>query len=553
MDMTTETLPDQKQLKKQYQEAIAFLDTRYAYFLTHVLHIGRPVWTLALPTAAVMMQEKEEGLLGKLNPWDKNNPADEEAYDFSFVFNPKFSDKLTTEGRAYILAHETLHIVLNHLRLVGDFVDRDRLEEIKTKQKDGVKFDRQDMIDSIKIKQAMGKFNIAADCVINDYLANAGLSDAEFYNNPGNALYDPNLPEGVPLLCRGQDKIGEDAAFLTVHDVFERLEEQAQQNKQNQQNGQGQGGQGDDDEESDDQQQGQGGGVGSFKDADETEGRGGQALDSHDWLFDDDFAEAMADAIDELNEEIEKAGKMPSDIQDKKDEESGQMTQAQQNLQKSMRAGSEDGNIKDFMGRTGAQLGWVKLMKELDPDLFKEPAIAPPPAAQWHRRPRKLAGMPKNVILPVREVAKREKEAREKPAIVLMLDVSSSIGPRDADRFIELAKSIPQERIKLFCATFNTSYKHVDIVNDERFNIGGGTSFDTIPAFIEDIVKPELKGKYPKAVVIITDGEASLSRTPTDEEAKGWYWLISPADRSGSYYPASRNIGRRDRLENYVV
>jgi predicted metal-dependent peptidase len=547
MDMTTETVLDQKQLKKHYKEAVEYLDKQYAYFLTHILHIGRPIWTHAIQTAAVAMQQKEDSLIGKLNPFDKLNKPNytgaqtEEEYDFDFMFSPQFASKLTTPGMAFILAHETLHIVLNHLRLVNDFVDRDRMKELQKKSQEGTRLTKDELKELIEGSQAAGKFNIAADCVINDYLVHAGLPDTEFYNNPGNPMYDEKLPPGIAMLCRGQDKIGENAAFLTVHDVYEQLEEQAQQQKQN---GQGEDGDGS-----------SGSGSGQPGSDCDMDGRGAQAIDSHDWLLDPDFAEELADAIDKMNDEIEQAGKLPSDLQDKKDEENGQDSQATQKLQKSMRAGSEDGNMKEFMGATGAKLGWVKLMKELDPDMFKEPAIAPPPAAQWHKRPRKLAGMPKNVVLPVREQAKREKQAREKPAIVLALDVSGSIGPRDADRFIELAKSIPQERIKLFTCTFDTQYAHIpDIVNEHNFRIGGGTDFDAIPRFIDDIVKPELKGKYPKAVVIITDGQAQLSLVPDAKEGEGWFWLISPADRSdANYYNASRNVGRRDKLENYVV
>jgi len=522
MEMMTEKNPvkDQVALKREYKDAIEYLDKHYAYFLTHVLHIGRPIWTEAIGTAAVAMQESEAN----------NSRGDD--YDFNFMFSPKFASALSTKGMAFILAHETLHIVLNHLRLVNDFVDRARLKELDTKRKGGTKLTKNEWKELLKGAQAAGKFNIAADCVINDYLVNAGLTDDEFYT-----------PEGQPQLCRGYDKIGEDAAFLTVHDVYERLEEIAQQQKD--QDGE--------DEEGDGMPGMPGQGQPGQGQPGDMDGRGGQALDSHDWLLDPDFADEMADAIDKMNDEIEAAGKMPQDIQDKKDEEDGGQTAAQQQLQNSMRAGSEDGNMQAFMGGTGAKLGWVKLLKELDPDMFKEPAIAPPPVAQWHKRPRKLGGMNKRTILPVREKSRREKEAREKPAIVLALDVSGSIGPKDAHRFIELAKSIPQERIKLFTCTFEYNYNKVDIVNDEQFKIGGGTNFDAVPKFIEDHVKPELKGKYPKAVVIITDGEAGLTLKPTEDEAKGWFWLISPHDRAGSTYPASKQIGRRAMLSEFVA
>ena len=529
----TQTAPDPNKLKKQYKEAVEYLDENYAYFLTHVLHIGRPMWTEAIQTAAVMLQEN-----GGVSKTSKNPDV-----DFNFLFAPSFAAKLDVPAMAFIIAHEAYHIVLNHLKLLDKFVDRDRANELMKKQKDGGRLTKAEIKDSIIIRQNMQRFNIAADCVINDSLVNAGLSDAAFYNTPGTPTYVPEAPDGAPLLCHGIDKVGEDASLLTVTDVYDMLLEQNkkkdQQEQQDDQQGDGEGQPG----------QGQPGGIGDM------DGRGYQALDSHDWMLDPDFADEMADALDKMQDEIDKAGKMPSNVRDQIDEEDGNMTAAQQQLQNSMRAGSEDGNMKAFMGATGAKLGWVKLMKEIDPDIFKEPAIGKPPVAKWHKRPRKLGGM-KKVILPVREKGAQEKETREKPAIVLALDVSGSIGPKDADRFIELAKSIPPERIKLFACTFNTSYVRHDNIHDEtRFNIGGGTDFDAVANFINNEVIPDLKGKYPKAVVVVTDGEAQMSahNYPKGKDADGWFWLISPADRAGSYYPASKDIGRRDRLENYVV
>jgi hypothetical protein len=536
MEPMTQTAPqvlDNKQLQKRWSSSVDYLDDNFAYFLTHVLHIGRPYWTEAIPTAAVSMSQRE-------TPVVKNKIED---YDFDFLFSPKFASKLPVNAMAFILAHETMHIVLNHLKLVEQFLDRGEAKDLIEKKRNGTRLTKDEIKKLIVAQQNAQRFNIAADCVINDYLVNSGMDDSAFYNFPGSPMYNPEAPEGAAMLCRGIDKIGESAAFLTVHDVYERLEEE-QKNKKNKKKGDGQGGSG----------QGTPGGQGEPGEEDDMDGRGGQAIDSHDWLLDPDYADELADAIDKLNDEIEKAGKMPSDLIDKKDEEDGKDSAASQQLQKSMQAGSEAGNISEFMGATGAKLGWVRLLKELDPDMFKEPAIAPPPVAQWHKRPRKLGGMPK-VILPVREKGVREKHTHEKPAIVLALDVSGSIGPRDADRFIELAKSIPDERIKLFTCTFDTSYQKVDIQNDTNFRIGGGTHFDSIPNFINDHVKPELKGKYPKAVVVITDGMAPLSKNlwPTEEEAQGWYWLISPQDGASSYYPASKQIGRRDKLETYVV
>lgn len=486
-------------LNKHFADAIDYLDRNYAYFLTNVIRIGRPRWIGSIPTAAVALTN--------------NDPKMPQAQiggeiDFDFLFNPDFAEQMDVDALAFVTAHETMHIVLNHLKLVNNFIDRDLYNEIRRKVENHEKLSKQDMKNSIKLQQAAAKFNIAADCVINDYLGQAGLPVWE------NA-------------CRGVNFIGEDAAYLTVTEVFDRLP--------NQKSG------GDGDEEQ------QAMGIG------QEDGRGGGAMDSHGWMFDPDFADKVADAIDKMNEDLEQSGQgAPQDIQDKREEEQGNQTDAQQRLQQGMRAGSEEGNMRNFQEVSGLELSWVKLLKEVDPDMFKEAGLAPPPRPAWHKRPRKLGAMAfSDVNLPVyQKDVRREKRANEKPAIVMALDYSGSIGPGDADRFATLALSIPRERIKLFCCTFTTSYRVFDPENPHGGG-SGGTSFDPIVGFIEEKVLPELNGKYPKAVVVITDGEAALNRPVTDEQAASWLWLMSP-DRAGHYYPASRNIGRRAMLKDYI-
>src|SRR4051794_35783066 len=120
-------------LPEHWQESIDYLDENFAFFLTHVLNMGKPQWEYGIKTAAVALP---------MTGADMN--------DFSYLFNPVFAALLEPEELAFIEAHETMHVLLNHLRL---------LEKGK---KVG------------KFKDAH-KFNIAADCVINDYLASMAL------------------------------------------------------------------------------------------------------------------------------------------------------------------------------------------------------------------------------------------------------------------------------------------------------------------------------------------------------------------------------------------
>lgn len=499
MSVTEETpeirLPSTKELERQFREVINYFDDRYAYFLTHIIKAGRPKWSHSIPTAAVLLIEKPGQK--KKNDLFGNKMVD---YDFEFVFNPKLWVELgTVERRAFVVAHETFHIILNHLKIFRRYVNMDERERINDKIEKGERLTKQEMVVAIRMKQIMSKLNIAMDAVINDYLVNAGMTCPEW-------------------AIRGQNVIGENAAFLTVRDVYDLLPEQPMDSS------------------------------GKIGDQD---GRGEGALDSHSWLFDPDFPEQMADAIDRLNQDLEDGNKIPGDLKDKKMEEDGGETEAQKRLRE---AGTERGNIRAFSEVYGLTMAWAKLLKEVDPNIFKERGFGHPPVARWNKRPRKLASPAfRRSNLPVHEKNDVEKIVNEKPAIVLALDYSSSIGPDDADRFATLARSIPQDRIKVLACTFTTSYQEFDIENPHGGG-NGGTNFNAIGDFIEQKVKPELNGSYPKAVVIITDGEASFTANrPDDKEAEAWLWLISPNDRSNDHnYNASRVIGRRAMLEEYT-
>ena len=200
-------------------------------------------------------------------------------------------------------------------------------------------------------------------------------------------------------------------------------------------------------------------------------------------------------------------------------------------------------------------MAWVKLLNDLDPDMFKTPGIAPPMIPSFHNRRRKLMAKDfKKVHLPVyRKEERKVDKAKEIPSIVLALDVSGSIGAGDANRFVSLAMTIPRDRVKVFPCVFQENYQKIDL-DDPKFHQGGGTNFNAIAHFIEREVKPELKGKTPSAVVVITDGQADMSPNlwPAPEDRDGWLWLISPQDRSRGAR-VIQNVGTKKMLKEYIV
>src|SRR3990167_2622475 len=207
----------QKNIEEQYGDAVDFLNDNFAYFLTNVLNIGHPIWSDEMPTAAVRAKTK----MARKD-------------EFEFVFNPTFASNLTTEEFAFVLAHETMHIVLYHLGLAK-------------------KFDNPQVA------------NISMDAVVNDYLNNAGFK----------------LVKGV---VRGEDVVGFDCSNTTVTDVYDLLKNNPDYNGSGDkcdgkcsgsQSGQGQGG-----------QCTCPGKAGQFT-----------SIDDHNWMHDPELAEKIEQAI----------------------------------------------------------------------------------------------------------------------------------------------------------------------------------------------------------------------------------------------------------------
>jgi len=452
-----------------YGDAIRYLDENYTYFLTNVLNIGSPMWTTSIPTAAVTMDKDA-----------KNQDT------FGFIFNPKFGSSLTTEQFAFILAHETLHIVLYHLNL-------------------SLNFDNKEV------------FNVAADAVINDYLDGAGLE----------------LIDGI---CRGESLVGYNCANCTVTDVYHDIINNPETMKKL---GQGEcescGGSGEEGDDSACGGSGQddkgnpcddcgGSGKGKCPDCNgcgkQGQGGGGYVIiDSHDWMHNPEnikkFKEAMA-----------AAGVKPEDLPDDLEEI---LTEAQNTYEKTQMAGNGVGK-EEFLQEQKVTIKWAELLEKVDPDMFRMPGAGPRPITSFRQPRRKLAGMASfsDAILPCLETPDKGKltnRSDRKPSIVVALDTSGSIGTETANKFVNLGRSIPQDKVNVFACTFTSRYQPLDLDNP-RWN-SGGTCFSAIEDFIRTEVLHQNENKYPSAVVVVTDGHASFPRSrPNTVQAEGWFWLL---------------------------
>lgn len=432
---------------KTYQEVIEYFNDNFAYWCTHILNLGKPEYTNSVDTAAVALTSDDA---------DKFT-------NFSFLFNKDFLDGFpNVDQKSFIFAHECMHIILNHLNQANTYADFKKIKRLAEKaDREGLTND--EMAAMMTEQKKMQAFNIAADCVINDYLSNEGFEC-------------PTKNGGAPLdVFRGESTVGHDCAQYTVREVYNEL----------MQNAMGQ---------------------------DSINVPGG-SVDSHDWMFEQSKKEI--EAAEKLFKELQANGELPADANEMKNKTGGkQYSLTAQDVQQT------------FIDTHGTTMDWLKLLQEINPDVFRMIGEGPPKKPSFHKKRRKLGGFP-NVNLPVKRVDPRTIGETDKvPAMVIALDTSGSISQQDRNKFVTLARSVPQNRIKLFPITFTTSYKHLNLDNPS-YN-SGGTCFSCIQDYILKDVVPVL-GHYPKAVCVVTDGYADFSNgnMPDEQMFKSWYWLVT--------------------------
>jgi hypothetical protein len=456
-------------LPTHWNDCIEYLDQNFAFFLTHVLNMGAPEWDGSIPTAAVMLPAKGQTFED----------------DFRFAFNPTFAALLDSDELAFVAAHETLHILLNHLKLIEKGKQRGKFSDPK-------------------------KFNVAADCVINDYLVSMGL-------NPGRVR---------KFGMFGPDVVGYDCANATVSEVYVDIPDDPQGGEGEGEcgGGEGCGGEGNCDGSC------EGDGLDKYM-----EGMGqGAGTGSHDWLHDPQAGQA--DAAEKIGEDTKKNAGTPTDIEDKKQDDDNKGTPG-------AGPGSEAGAMRNFAEQKGVSMKWAELIKEVNPDYFNK--RGPRPRPSYHQPRRKLQGVISHYgadrmgILPV----SREPDSHKgkMPSIVMYADGSGSCGAY-IDTFCTLMKSVDTSKIRLQAFSFSTYVVPFDPLSDNNKIASGGTAFSPIEESIQKDVVPEL-GHYPTAVVVLTDLEGGFSNPlPEKKNQDSWVWL---ATYGGQYdYRGANKFGK---------
>jgi hypothetical protein len=426
--------------KQKYSDAIDFMDRWYSYITTQVLNLGTPIEDeVFCPTSCVTILDGE----------------------IKLFINPSFMNPKGPDDYSFILAHESMHVLLGHLSVMDNFDDKRR-------------------------------FNIATDCIINDFL------DAY------NIMYSDTLMEGV---MRGENVVGWDCAYSSLEDVYNAIPEE-------------------------------------YHDGGDGEG---DSLDDHNWQFTDasgnpisgdEAGKILKDAVmkgfDHLSDEIKDAVfENNADVAD-------EVKDSRPTNGWSNDAGMPRNEIELD---DDISLNWAELINKITPDTFGSGHESLSFDRSFARPNKKLIGSYPKIVLPsiFHKGGGVGDNKKTENTYVLALDCSGSIDQREQQRLMKLAKSLPKQKIKLFCVTFSTYVREFDPDVKNNIVASGGTSFTCIQQWIKQKVVPEV-GHYPKAIIVMTDGEAMLSDT-TDEELKNWHWLL--VDNPWAYGPQNQTSDSR--------
>jgi predicted metal-dependent peptidase len=167
-------------------------------------------------------------------------------------------------------------------------------------------------------------------------------------------------------------------------------------------------------------------------------------------------------------------------------------------------AGSETGQQARPILLSDNSLNWNSLLLRLT-DVKKH-------EDSWTKPNRKLVSVYPDIILPTQVNA-------EKEVLFIAIDSSGSINYDVLSLFASVVRNTPNT-FKIKAISFDTECYDYNIKGTEHPKGGGGTRFKIIEKYIKENFK-----KYPKAVVVLTDGQNDDGPIHP-EYANRWIWLL---------------------------
>ncbi len=474
-------------------EVIQYIDDKYPYWLTSILNSGKPRIDTNTPTTNI--QQTNNGI--------------------EVIINPDYAQQASIEDLAFMLSHEVMHIVRGdiHTYQTETYTDKERLSK-------------------------------ALDLLVNDTLIGNG------FTKPGHAISGP-------------ETLGIDTSGLTVREVYDLLE-QEENEEEDQQDGDGDNGGEGGSEGGDDQQEGDASGN-SGGDGSGNNPIAGSGQDHTTW------------------NQLDQQEAPPSEA-----EQSGG------------EGPTESTKYDRLEGRMQAQhlplLDLDAIFRIVEPELAPGLGLGNPPRNTWAIPRRNIRHLWPTITLPSSTDNRHKLDlSNKKMQIVVCLDNSGSVSSEDVALFRLIAANLPRNKahyIYVCAASYGVQVNKKDLLDQDlrlpNTNPGASISnarriangdipwdahsisigkdaidaarvlvepgfvqgyssaeFDAMNAWIIAAIKRGDLREYPKSVMVISDGQSSLT-SATKEQAERWHVFTNNNTDRG------RRTGCMIPAENFV-
>lgn len=374
--------------------------------------------------------------------------------NIEFHLNEDYIANLTDTEIAAVLAHESNHVILNHLK---------------------ERYDKIFEVDRYIIE--------AHECIINDQIP---------------MKYGIDLPEDT---FSGPVSFGKNFAHLTSSEGYEIVKNFYEDEEKNEP----------EDSESDDTDE-QNEGADNSESGARSGDDSGEPIACDGFELSEDDAAAAKDAVSKAiavafdgddPEEIERelGAEARDSIEDAMDDASDPNPNG---TQYSIGAGGGPSiNAERYFG-SQVVMNWAKLLEKIDPKILARGRTRR--VSNWTRSHPAMASVYPNVILPSkRKVGGDGRNSKNsKPAVILALDFSGSIPASILGTLVELAESLPTDRVTPEVITWSDD---IQLYDDRKRTVSRmGTNF---PKMIQWVQAYEKENNLQAYVICVSDGKFS--------------------------------------------
>lgn len=231
------------------------------------------------------------------------------------------------------------------------------------------------------------------------------------------------------------------------------------------------------------------------------------------------------------------SGIIEADIYDEDDSVSTQLADAISDIDPSLSGGFSlgKGEGSESLGIIDdINLNWKELLALINPKIMS--GGSKPKKTTWNRPRRTAMGIYPDTILPVMSIgSKRDDDGNEVPAVVLALDLSTSIPDRFIQGLKSMAATMPDNLFRKFPVTWSSALVEFD--ESERVCGRYGTDVGLVWEYAKKI---EHECGVTPYVVVITDGvfvspNEMRSEKNSDEIFQRWFWGRIPQGNNGFY------------------